>query len=415
VADQLDRQRDSIARDLAREQGKTLNEAVDEVRVAAEMFRASAEDLMRVSGEVLPSVDPGKRIYAVREPLGVVGVITPWNFPLTIPSEYLSACLAAGNAVVWKPSSFTPISAVRLLECATAAGVPAGLINLVFGSGPVVAEGLTTHPAVTAIGATGSPAMGEAIAARAGTRKLLLELGGNGPAIVAEDADLDRAIDRIASGCFANAGQICDSTERILVHESVHDEIVEGLVEKARQVRLGPSLEASSTMGPLNNEETASKVDAHLEDARDRGARILFGGHRARGFPTSLYYEPTVIDRVTPEMRLNKEETFGPVAPVLAFRDDEHAIALANSGELGLVSGVFTRDLARAYYYAERLETGVVNVNEGPCYWQIHIPIGGYAGKRSGLGRLGSKYALEELTQLKAIVIDVGPEKGLQP
>ncbi|HEV8469773.1 MAG TPA: aldehyde dehydrogenase family protein [Candidatus Limnocylindria bacterium] len=409
IGDALLRRREEIARDLALEQGKTLAEANVEVRIAAEMFHEAGEDVKRLAGEVLPSADADKRIHVVREPIGVVGVITPWNFPLTIPTEYLSACLAVGNAVVWKPATFTPVTAQHAVECMAEAGVPPGVVNLVFGPGPVVAQVLASEPAVTGIGVTGSPTTGEAIARLAGTRRLLLELGGNGPAIVAEDADLDRAIARIARGCFANAGQICDSTERILVQRRLHETLVEGLVEAARRIRLDASLAEGATMGPLNNDDTARKVDRHLADARERGARVLLGGRRQAGRPTALYYEPTVVDGVATEMLLNREETFGPVAPVLVFDSDEEAIRIANDCELGLVAGVFTRDLARADLYARGLQAGIVNVNEGATYWQPHTPFGGYAGKRSGLGRLGGRYTMLELSQLKTVVIDVAP------
>jgi acyl-CoA reductase-like NAD-dependent aldehyde dehydrogenase len=407
IAGRLLARRDELARDISREQGKPLSEALGEVDVSAEMFAAAAEDARRLSGEVLPSMDPAKRIAVVREPLGVVGVVTPWNFPMSIPTEYLSAALATGNTVVWKPAGYTPVTALNVIDCAVEAGLPRGVVNLVIGPGAMVGAALTSHPAVRAIGATGSPATGEALAATAGMRRLLLELGGNGPAIVLDDADLERAIARIALGCFANAGQICDSTERILVHERLRDALVEGLAAEAARVVLGPSLEPGTTMGPLTSEENAGKVDAHLDDARRRGARIVAGGHRQEGFATRLYYQPTVIDGVTPDMLLSREETFGPVAPVVTFRDDEEALRLANDNEVGLVSGVFTRDLARAQWFAERLESGIVNVNEGPTYWQPHTPFGGYAGKRSGIGRLGGRYTLLELTQTKAIVTDV--------
>ena len=409
VATALRRRLDRAARDLAIEQGKPLAEATVEVQVAAEMFEAAGEDVKRLTGEVLPSSDPTRQIFVTREPLGVVTVITPWNFPMTIPSEYLAACLAAGNTMVWKPASYTPVSAHHLAECFSEAGVPEGVLNLVLGPGSAVGQAFAAHPAVTAFGVTGSPETGEAIARLAGMRRLLLELGGNGPAIVTEDADLDRAIPRIAVGCFANAGQICDSTERILVHERLHSALVEGLVEAARQIRLDASLAEGATMGPLNNEETAAKVDRHLAEARGGGARILTGGGRARGRPTALYYEPTVIDGVQPAMLLNREETFGPVAPILTFRTDEEAVTLANDTELGLVAGVFTRDIARANFYAQSLRAGIVNVNETPTYWQPHTPFGGYAGTRSGLGRLGGKYTILELTQIKTIVVDVSP------
>ncbi len=409
VAAALLRRRDEVARDLAVEQGKPFAEAVVEVTVAAEMFQAAGEDVKRITGEVLPSSDPTRQIFVVREPIGVVGVITPWNFPTTIPAEYLSACLAAGNTVVWKPASYTPVSALHLAECFAEAGVPAGVLNVVLGPGVTVGEILATHPSVVALGVTGSSPTGEAIARMAGAKRLLLELGGNGPAIVAEDADLTRAIPRLALGCFANAGQICDSTERILVHERLHDAVVDGLVEAARQVRLDASLAEGATMGPLNNEDTAAKVDRHLADARANGARVLVGGGRATDRPTPLYYQPTVVDGVRAEMLLNREETFGPVAPVMTFKTDEEAVALANDTELGLVAGVFTKDIARANFYARSLRAGIVNVNETPTYWQPHTPFGGYAGTRSGLGRLGGKYTIMELTQTKTVVVDVAP------
>lgn len=403
------RRRDDIARDLAVEQGKPLTDAIGEVEVAAEMFQAAGEDIKRLTGEILPSSDPTRQISVVREPVGVVGVITPWNFPLAIPSEYLSACLAAGNTLVWKPASYTPVSAQHLAACCVEAGAPDGVVNLVLGAGATIGEVLATHPAVTALGVTGSPATGEAVARLAGMKRLLLELGGNGPAILAEDADLMRAIPRLITGCFANAGQICDSTERIIVHERLHDALVDGLVEAAREVRLDASLSPGATMGPLNNEETAAKVDRHLADARAGGARILVGGRREPDRPTRLYYEPTVIDGVRPEMLLNREETFGPVAPILTFSSDEEAVALANHSDLGLVAGIFTREIARAHFYVQHLRAGIVNVNETPTYWQPHTPFGGYAGTRSGLGRLGGKYTLLELTQTKTVVVDVAP------
>ncbi len=226
---------------------------------------------------------------------------------------------------------------------------------------------------------------------------------------MAEDADLRRAIPRIATGCFANAGQICDSTERILVHERLHDAVVDGLVEAARGVRLGASLAEDATMGPLNNEDTAAKVDRHLAEARRNGAHVLVGGGRAPDRATPLYYEPTVIDGVTADMLLNREETFGPLAPILTFASDEEAVALANDTDLGLVAGVFTRDIARANFYAQSLQAGIVNVNESPTYWQPHTPFGGYAGTRSGLGRLGGKHTIMELTQTKTVVVDIAP------
>lgn len=409
VAKALRHRLEPMARDLALEQGKPLAEAVIEIMVAAEMFEDAAEDGKRLKGEVLPSTDTTRQIFVHRVPLGVVAIITPWNFPVTIPSEYLSACLAAGNTMVWKPASTTPVSALHVAECLQEAGVPEGVLNVVLGAGSAIGPKLATHPSVVAIGLTGSSESGEAIARVASTRRLLLELGGNGPAILAEDTDLAKAIPRLAVGCFANAGQICDSTERIIVHRSLVPDVLDGLRDEVERIRLGRSLDDGVTMGPLNNEATAHKVDEHLRDAVAGGAKILAGGGRASGWATDLYYQPTLVTDVAPRMLLNRKETFGPVAAVVAFETDDEAIALANDTDLGLVAGVFTRDIARANHYARELRASIVNINESPTYWQPHTPFGGFAGTRSGVGRLGGPYTLMELTQTKSVVVDVSP------
>jgi succinate-semialdehyde dehydrogenase/glutarate-semialdehyde dehydrogenase len=407
VADAITADKETIARDLAMEQGKPYHrDALVEVEVAVEMWRDAAEIIKRLESEVLPSSDPNKRIFTIRQPRGVYGVITPWNFPATIPTEYLCAGLAAGNTIVWKPSEFTPLTAIHITRCCEQAGLPQGVLNLVIGDGPTVGHAIASHPGVSAMGVTGSPATGDKVARAAGAKPLLLELGGNGPTIILDDADLDVAIQRTAHGCFANAGQICDSTERILVHEKIHDRVVEGLTKAAQTVRMGPSLDPETTMGPLNNAHTADKVDRHLQDAREKGAEIVYGGGRADNFPTRLYYQPTVIDRVTPDMLLNREETFGPVAPVLTFSDIDEAIALANDNDLGLVAGVFTSSMSNALYFGEQLEAGIVNLNEVCTYWQPHTPFGGYSGKHSGVGRLGGKYTIMEMSQIKTLVLD---------
>lgn len=403
--------KEAIAHDLAQEQGKPLRpDASVEVEVAAEMWIDAGRIIRHLEGEVLPSTDPGRRILTVRQPHGVYAVMSPWNFPATIPTEYLCAGLAAGDAIVWKPAMTTPLTALHLAACIADAGAPAGAVNVVTGAGATLGEALVAHPGVDAVGATGSPDTGDRIARIAGAKPLLLELGGNCPVIIFSDADLDVAIERTAVGCFANAGQICDSTERIIVHESLHDRLVEGLVAAAREVRLGPSLDADTTMGPLNNEATAAKVDRHLEGAVGAGARVLAGGERAGGFQTDLYYRPTVIDGVTRDMAIFREETFGPVAAVTTFSEIDEAIELANDNELGLVAGAFTRDPRLAGFVGEQLQAGIVNINDTPTYWQPHTPFGGYSGKRSGVGRLGGKYTIMEMSQLKTIVHDTSLE-----
>lgn len=406
IAAAIAARKEEMARELSLEQGKPYSEAVGEVAFAAELYRDAAENVKRLYTDLIPSVDPGKRILTMRQPHGVVAVITPWNYPVGIPSEYLSAALAAGNTVVWKPAPTTSAIAVRLAECILQAGAPAGALNLVFGEAEVGDE-MVSNPGTHAVGFTGSSTIGSMVAQRAGAKPQLLELGGNGPTIILSDADLEAAIEGTAFGCYSNAGQICQSSERILLEGRVHAKVLEGLIEKARSIRLGHPLEEATTMGPLNNEGVAAKMDAHLADATARGAVVVLGGRRAEGFPTRLYYEPTILDRVSVQSLINQEETFGPVAPLIEVRDVEEAIAVANACPLGLCASVYTSDLGKAFYVAERLECGVVNVNETPAYWDGRTPFGGYSGKQSGVGRLGGMATLTSMTQLKSIVMDV--------
>jgi succinate-semialdehyde dehydrogenase/glutarate-semialdehyde dehydrogenase len=407
VADRIDGRRDEVARLLSLEQGKPLAEAMGEVAFAADLFRNAAEDVKRLDTAIIPSVDPAKRILTIRQPHGVVAVITPWNYPVGIPSQYLSACLAVGNAVVWKPAPTTSLVAAKLRECMLEASVPEDAVNLLFG-GADVGDEIVSSPGTNAVGFTGSPGVGQAIARAAGAKPVLLELGGNGPTIILDDADLQLAVAGTAFGCFSNAGQICQSSERILVHANVHDGVLEGLVDRARAIRLGHPLEPETTMGPLNNEAVAAKVDEHLADAVGRGATVVVGGGRASDFPTRLYYPPNVVDGVPLDSLLATDETFGPVAPLITVGDVDEAIAIANDSPYGLCCSVYTGSLSRAFHCAERLQCGVVNVNESAAYWDGRTPFGGYSGKSSGVGRLGGEAVITTMTQLKSIVLHVG-------
>ncbi len=404
VADRLEAEAEPIASDLSAEQGKPLTEARGEVAVAVEMWRDAAELVRHLTDELLPSDVPDREIRVSRRPHGVLAVITPWNFPATIPTEYLAAGLAAGNAIVWKPSELTPVTAEHLRRCIAEAGFPPASVNVVPGPGGSVGATLTSHPGIDAVGFTGSPQTGHAVARAAAGRPQLLELGGNNATIVLEDVDVEAAAEQLHPACFANAGQICSSTERIIVRRELHDDLVDALAAVTDRIRLGAPDDPETTMGPLNNRPTLEKVERHLADATDHGARIVTGGRRAEGFPTELYFEPTVVTGLTPQMLAFREETFGPVAFVTACDDDEQAVELANDHDLGLISGVMTDDPQRGRRLAERIEAGIVNVGDPATVWQPHTPFGGASGRRSGVGRLGGRYTIEALTQLRTIV-----------
>lgn len=408
VADAIEARRTEIAHDLSLEHGKPLQrEALPEIDTAIGMFRDAAESARRLETPVVPSADPAKRVIVIRQPRGVYGILTPWNFPAAIPSEYLSAGLATGNAMVWKPSELTPLTAANLAACFVEADVPAGALNLLFGDPAELGHGIAAHPGIVGVGLTGGSATGAKVARAAAGKAQLLELGGNCPVLVFEDAAIEDVVAKLGSGCFANAGQICDSVERVLVHPAVHDEIVDGLVTSASQLRLGTPFEEATSLGPVIAESGAARIDAHLADAVDHGARVVHGGGRSEGFPTRLYYEPTVVTGVRAGMVIEREETFGPVAAVTAVDDEAAAIEMANASPTGLVGAVFTRDIGRAMRVAEALQVGMVNINETTTYWQPHTPFGGFSGSTSGLGRLGGRWTLEEMTQLKTINLDI--------
>jgi succinate-semialdehyde dehydrogenase/glutarate-semialdehyde dehydrogenase len=408
IADAILARKEALARLICLEQGKPYQtEALPEVEETAENFRVAAEDAKRLESWVLPARDPQKRLLTLREPVGVWAIITPWNFPTVIPSEYIAPGLAAGNTIILKPAEQTPLAALLMTQCIAEADLPAGVFNLVTGFGPTTGDALVSHPGINGIGLTGEAITGEAVQRRAGAKKLLLELGGNGPQIVLEDANLKAAARAAAFGCYFNAGQVCCATERILVARRVHDDFLDLLLQETRKVRLGHPLDPEVTMGPLNNQPVLEKIERHLADARQKGTRIVLGGKRAAGQPTELYFEPTVVDNVTAEMLLNQEETFGPVAPVLTTSDYDQAIELANATGYGLQMAVFTRDLSKAFYFAERLRTGNVVINDTTNYWETHEPFGGGGGTRSGYGRLGGRFTFDEMMHLKTIALHI--------
>ena len=407
VAGVIQERRDDLARTLTLDQGKPLRaEAFAEVDELVVYFEMAAADAKRLEGLMPPSVDADKRILVYRVPRGVVGVITPWNWPYTMPAEIVAPALAAGNALVWVPAPTTSVCAVKLAECLVEADFPAGVFNLVTGPGPVVGDEVAANAGTHAVGFIGSIATGHRVAERAAGKELLLEMGGNGPLVILEDGDLDAAVSATLEACYLNAGQSCTAGERILVHEDAHDEYVERLTAAVgREIKLGDPFDDATTMGPLNNEPTVDKTERHVGDAADRGASVVTGGSRAPKLGSRLFFEPTVLDGVTEEMEVAREETFGPVAPISTIRGEDEAIRIVNSSPYGLLSSVFTRDLRRGLRFAESVRTGWVNINEGTNYWESHLPFGGRAGSKSGVGRVGGRFSLERLTELKTVVV----------
>ena len=410
VAEAIDGRRDDLAHTLALDQGKPLAaEARDEVEELIAYFDMAAADATRMEGLMPPSVDANKRVLLYRVPRGVVSIISPWNWPYTMPGEILAPAIAYGNAVVWAPAPTTSVCASKLAECLEAADMPLGVVNMVTGPGPVVGDEIAANPGTQAVGFIGSIATGETVAARGAGKDLLLEMGGNGPLVVLEDADLGAAVEATVVACFLNAGQSCTAGERILVHQDVREEFLGRLTAAIdEEITLGDPFDEMTTMGPVNNAPTADKTERHVRDAVDRGATILTGGDRAPTHGSDLFYEATVLDGVTDQMQIAREETFGPVAPVSTITSEQEAIDLVNGWPYGLLTAVFTKDLGRGLRYAEAVRAGWVNVNEGTNYWESHLPFGGRAGSHSGVGRVGGRFSMERLTELKTVVIDLG-------
>jgi acyl-CoA reductase-like NAD-dependent aldehyde dehydrogenase len=407
VGDIIESRRDQLARTLTLDQGKPLvAEAFGEVDELVEYWRMAAEDAKRLGGELPNSISPGKRVLLTRRPRGVVSVISPWNWPYTMPAELIAPALACGNAVVWTPAPSTAICAVALAQCIVDADLPSGTFNLVTGPGPVVGDEIARNPGVDGVAFIGSTGTGRLVAQAAAGKVTLLEMGGNGPLVVLEDGDIEAAVQATLTACFLCAGQSCTAGERILVHRAVYGEYVERLRRAvAEQIVLGDPFEPSTTMGPLNNEPVAAKMDEHVHDALHRGAEVISGGARADGFPTDLYWPPTVLAGVEVDARVAVEETFGPIAPVVSIDSLEHAIELANESPYGLLAAIFTADLDRGLTFADRVKTGWVNINESSNYWEAHLPFGGRSGTDSGIGKVGGAHVMHSFTELQTIVL----------
>ncbi len=393
---------DDLAVLMTAEQGKPLAEARGEVAYAASFIEWFAEEGKRIYGDVIPSHATDKRILVLRQPVGVVAAITPWNFPAAMITRKAGPALAAGCTFVCKPAMQTPYSALAMAELAHRAGIPAGVLNVVTGPASVIGGELTSNPIVRKLTFTGSTAIGKKLMAQcAGTmKKVSLELGGNAPFIVFDDADLDAAVQGAIASKYRNTGQTCVCANRLLVQEGVYDAFVAKLVEAVKELRIGDGLAGPTEQGPLIDENAVAKVEEHVADAVARGGRIALGGKRhALG---GTFFEPTVIADVTPQMLVAREETFGPVAPVFRFKTEQEAIRMANDTEFGLASYFYTRDLARSWRVSEALEYGIVGINTGLISTEV-APFGGV--KESGSGREGSKYGIHDYTELKYVCV----------
>jgi succinate-semialdehyde dehydrogenase/glutarate-semialdehyde dehydrogenase len=394
---------DDLAVILTAEQGKPLPEAKGEILYGAAFVEWFAEEAKRVYGETIPANTRSRRMVVLKQPIGVCAAITPWNFPTAMITRKAGPALAAGCTMVAKPASATPYSALALAELAQRAGIPAGVFSVVPGSSSVVGDELATNPTVRKLTFTGSTEVGRELMAKcAGTiKKVSLELGGNAPLLVFDDADLDAAVAGAIASKFRNTGQTCVCANRLLVQAGIHDEFVERLSDAVRALNVGNGFDGGVEQGPLIDHAAVAKVEEHIADAVERGASVAAGGGRhALG---GTFFEPTVLTGATGEMRVANEETFGPLAPVFRFADEAEAIELANATEFGLAAYLFTRDVGRVWRVGEALEFGIVGVNTGVFSYE-GAPFGGV--KQSGIGREGSHHGIDEFLELKYLCLD---------
>jgi len=391
---------DDLALILTSEQGKPLAEAKGEVTIGAAYVEWFAEEARRIYGDVIPTVGNDRRLVVIKQPVGVCAAITPWNFPCSMITRKVAPALAAGCTVVIKPAEATPFSALALAELAHRAGFPPGVLNVVTGKASAIGGEMCANPTVRKLSFTGSTEIGRLLMQQVAPtiKKISLELGGNAPFIVFDDADLDAAAEGAIISKYRNAGQTCVCANRLFVHDKVYDAFAAKLADRVNALKVGPGTEPGVAQGPLINAAAVKKVEEHVSDATSRGARVITGGKRhALG---GTYYEPTILADVTPDMTIFREETFGPVAPLIRFRTDAEVIELANRTEFGLASYFYSRDIGRIWRVAEALEYGMVGINTGLITTEV-APFGGV--KQSGIGREGSMYGIEEYVEVKYV------------
>lgn len=394
----IDDNKEDLAILMSLEQGKPLAESRTEIDYGNSFIKWFAEEGRRIYGDIIPSNKPNQHLLVIKQALGVVGAITPWNFPNAMITRKCAPALAAGCTVVIKPAEDTPFSALALAVLAELAEIPPGVINVITGVAEKIGAELTSNPIVKKISFTGSTDVGKLLMRQSAStvKKISLELGGNAPFIVFDDADLDAAVKGLMASKFRNSGQTCVCANRVLVQEKIYDEFTKKLLVAVKELKVGNGLEPDSQIGPLINPDAVEKVKAHIEDATAKGAKIEFGG--TPNPLGKLLFNPTILTNVTTKMRIAKEETFGPVAPLFRFETEEEAIKMANDTEFGLASYFYSRDIYRIWRVAESLEYGMVGINEGITSTEV-APFGGC--KESGIGREGSKYGIEEYVEIK--------------
>jgi len=398
----MDEHTDEIGELMTREQGKPLAEAKGEITYANGFFKWYAEEGKRVYGETIPATTANKRIFVQKQPVGVVAVITPWNFPAAMITRKVGPAIASGCTVVIKPANLTPLTAIRMVQLAKEAGIPDGVVNVVTGDSKAIGEEWMQDMRVRKLTFTGSTEVGKELMKGAAetVKKVSLELGGHAPSIVMDDANFDKAVEHVMAAKYRNAGQTCVCINRVYVHEKIADKFAEALAEKSKQLKVGNGLEEGVKVGPLINEEAVEKVKKHVQDAKDKGAKVLTGGENKEG----LFYEPTVLMNATDDMLCMNEETFGPLLPITTFKDVDEAIERANDTDFGLAAYVYTSSINTGIYIAENLEYGIVGLNDGsPSSPQA--PFGGF--KQSGIGREGGHYGMDEFLEIKYISLDL--------
>ena len=401
--------KEELAQILTREEGKTIAEARGELQRSINVAEFCAGESRRLNGETIQSELAANFAYTIKEPHGVVAIITPWNFPVAIPVWKIAPALVAGNTVVFKPAEVTPATAVRICEIFAEAGVPPGVLNLVLGKGSEIGDEIANHPAVKAISFTGSTEIGIKLYEQAARRgaKVQCEMGGKNPVVVMADADMDLAVESTAQGAFGSTGQRCTATSRAVVVDQIADEFVSRIVERAKNMRIGHGADAGTEMGPSVDERQFNTVLRYIDIGREDGAEMLCGGRRAGGdgLENGYFVEPTVFDRVTTDMRIAQEEIFGPVLSILRVKDFDEAMTVANDSQYGLTSSIFTNDPNLIFRFVDEIETGMTHINSPTTGGEAHIPFGGV--KMTGIGaREQGSTALDFYTELKVVYVD---------